>query len=91
MGAFREKVFEMVKKIPTGCVLTYKEVAKLAGYLRAWRAVGNILNKNRNPKIPCHRVIRADGKIGGYREGTSKKAFLLKKENVKIKKRKIVP
>jgi len=53
-------------------------------FRRAWRAVGNILNKNRNSEIPCHRVIRSDGKIGGYKNGTKKKAFLLKKENVRI-------
>lgn len=79
---FKKKVFEIVKKIPKGRVLTYKEVARLAGKPRAWRAVGNILSKNKNPEIPCHRVIRSDGKIGGYREETKKKIILLKKEEV---------
>lgn len=78
---FKEKVFAIVKKIPKGKVLTYKMVAKLAGRPRAWRAVGNFLSKNKNPKIPCHRVIRSDGKIGGYRRGTKKKVALLKKED----------
>ena len=64
--------------------MTYKEVARLAGRPRAYRAVGNILNKNRNPKIPCHRVIRSNGKIGGYNKGTRKKQELLKKEKVLI-------
>jgi O-6-methylguanine DNA methyltransferase len=81
---FKEKVFEVVKKIPRGKVLTYKEVAKLAGRPKAWRAVGNILSKNKDPKIPCHRVIRSDGKIGGFRLGSKVKKKLLEKEGVKL-------
>ena len=60
--------------------MTYKEVAELAGRPRAFRAVGNILNKNRDKKIPCHRAIRSDGEIGGYNLGKKKKLVLLKKE-----------
>lgn len=82
---FAEKVYKMVKKIPRGKVLTYKEVARRVGSQRAWRAVGNILNKNRDPKIPCHRVIKSDGKIGGYKNGIKKKTSLLKKEGVIMK------
>lgn len=82
MDSFKEKIFEIVRKIPKGKTATYKEVAVLAGRPRAWRAVGNILNKNFNPKIPCHRVIRSDGKIGGYNRGVSKKKILLKKEAI---------
>ena len=78
--SFREKVLAVVKKIPKGKVLTYSEVARKAGRPRAWRAVGNILAKNRNPKVPCHRVIRSDGKTGGYNRGERKKISLLKKE-----------
>jgi len=77
---FREKVYQVVKKIPRGKILSYKEVARLAGKPKAWRAVGNILNKNRDPRIPCHRVIRSDGKIGGFRSGQKRKMELLKKE-----------
>lgn len=80
---FRQKVFEVVKKIPKGEVLTYKIVAKRAGRPRAWRAVGNILNKNKDPQVPCHRVIRSDGTPGGYNKGAEKKKTLLKKEGVK--------
>jgi len=83
-------VYEIVKKIPKGKVLNYKQVAQLTGFPRAWRAVGNILNKNPDPKtIPCHRVIRSDGKIGGYKNGVKKKIALLKKEGLKIKKRRL--
>ena len=83
-------MYEIVKKIPKGKVLNYKQVAQLTGFPRAWRAVGNILNKNPDPKtIPCHRVIRSDGKIGGYKNGVKKKIALLKKEGLKIKKRRL--
>ncbi len=60
-------------------------MAKLAGFSRAYRAVGNTLNKNQNPKIPCHRVIKSNGKIGGYKGGTKKKITLLEKEGIIIK------
>jgi len=82
--SFSEKVLKIVAKIPKGKVLTYKKVAELAGKPKAYRAVGNILNKNYNFKIPCHRVIRSDGKIGGYNRGVKLKAGLLKKEKCKI-------
>ena len=88
MTFFQKKVYEVVKKIPQGETMSYKKVAKFAGSPRAWRAVGNILNKNRNPEVPCHRVIRSDGKIGGYRGGQKRKITLLKKEGVNIKNKK---
>jgi len=77
---FSERVLKIVAKIPQGKVLGYKKVAELAGRPKAWRAVGNILNKNYNPKIPCHRVIRSNGQIGGYNRGEKVKKILLKKE-----------
>lgn len=78
---FSARVYEVVRKIPRGQALTYQEVAKRAGSPKAYRAVGNILNRNTRPDIiPCHRVIRSDGKVGGYRWGTKKKAALLKQE-----------
>lgn len=79
-SSFQEKICEIVRKIPKGKVLTYKEIAEIAERPKAWRAVGNILNKNKDPKIPCHRVIRSDGKIGGYNKGTKRKKELLIKE-----------
>jgi len=81
---FQKKVLEAVKKIPKGEVLTYKTIAKKIGKPRAWRAVGNILNKNKDPKIPCYRVIRSNGRVGGYRYGIKKKIALLKKEGIII-------
>jgi len=83
---FKNRVYQAVKGIPKEKVITYKRVAELVGSPKAWRAVGNILNKNKDPKIPCHRVIKSDRKIGGYKNGIKKKSFLLKKEGVKINK-----
>lgn len=77
---FINKVLAQVAKIPEGKTLTYKEVAGLVGNPRAYRAVGNVLNKNCDPNIPCHRVIRSDGRIGGYNQGSSKKKKLLQTE-----------
>lgn len=85
MSNFKDKVFSVVKKIPKGSVLTYKEVAKLAGSEKASRAVGNILHNNHDKNIPCHRVIRSDGKLGGYNKGNSEKIKILKKEGFVIK------
>lgn len=86
---FKERVYEVVRKIPKGKFLTYKNVAELTGNPRAWRAVGDVLNKNIDPKIPCHRVIRSNGKIGGYSKGTKKKIALLRREGIIIKNGKI--
>ena len=61
------QVFEEIKKIPKGHVITYKELAKRIGRPNAYRAVANACGKNNDPKnIPCHRVIRSDGRLGGY-------------------------
>ncbi len=86
----QKRIYQIVRKIPKGKVLTYKKVAELTGRPKAWRAVGNILNKNPNLKlIPCHRVIKSNGRIGGYNKGTKKKIALLKKEGIIIKNGKI--
>jgi O-6-methylguanine DNA methyltransferase len=82
MKSFKQKIEEIVSKIPKGKTKTYKEVAVLAGRPKAYRAVGNILNKNYDSKIPCHRVIRSDGSIGGYNRGVDKKLEILRKEGV---------
>jgi O-6-methylguanine DNA methyltransferase len=79
---FSEKVLSVVSKIRHGKTLTYKEVARRAGNPKAYRAVGNILNKNHNPKIPCHRVVRSDGTPGGYNRGRANKIKILKKEGI---------
>ena len=80
MIPFRARVLAAVAGIPHGKTITYKEVARLAGNQNACRAVGNILNKNYDPAIPCHRVVRSDGKPGGYNRGAGKKLVLLRNE-----------
>lgn len=79
---FTDRVLRVVRNIPRGETLSYKEVARRAGSPNASRAVGNILNKNYHPDIPCHRVVRSDGSSGGYNRGADKKYALLKKEGV---------
>ena len=80
---FQLKVWTYLRKIPRGSVKTYSQVAKGIGKPLAVRAVANAIGKNPYaPKIPCHRVIRSDGKIGGYSGpgGKSQKKKLLQKE-----------
>lgn len=81
---FIEKVFAVVKRIPKGEVLTYKEVAEKAGSPKAFRAVGNILSKNFDSAIPCHRVIRSNGQLGGYNRGQNNKKKKLIDEGVNL-------
>lgn len=80
---FSENVRKVLKTIPKGSVMTYKEVAKAAGNVKAARAVANLMAKNYDPLIPCHRVIRSDGSLGGYnRGGIDKKRDILQNEGV---------
>jgi methylated-DNA-[protein]-cysteine S-methyltransferase len=81
MKSFKERVLEIVAKIPEGKTLLYKEVASRAGNEKAARAVGKILNTHQIKGLPCHRVVSSGG-IGGYRYGLRKKQLLLKKEGV---------
>lgn len=83
---FKEQVYAVVKKIPKGKVMTYGEVAKRIGKPKAARAVGTVLSKNYDPAIPCHRVIRSDGKIGNYNRGGMKsKLVILKREGYRFR------
>jgi methylated-DNA-[protein]-cysteine S-methyltransferase len=78
-----EDVYNMLLTIPKGKVSTYGDLAKALGNPAASRHIGRILNKNQNPiKVPCHRVVMSNGKIGGYAFGTQKKKELLQKEGV---------
>ncbi len=85
MQSFTQRVYAVVAKIPRGQTLSYKEVARRAGSPRAYRAVGNIMNRNPDTKrVPCHRVVpssfSADGDPGGYARGRAAKIALLRKE-----------
>lgn len=80
---FKETVLQIVREIPPGKTMTYKEVATKAGNPNASRAVGNIMRQNYDPTVPCHRVIRSDGRMGGYNRGgiERKKEILLQEKN----------
>jgi methylated-DNA-[protein]-cysteine S-methyltransferase len=78
---FQIKVWMALLKIPFGTTLSYGEIAKAVGSPRAVRAVGGANGRNRiSVIIPCHRVIRSDGRLGGYGSGTWRKDWLLKHE-----------
>jgi len=103
---FQQKVYSLCKKIPRGKVSTYGELARALGKKGVMsRAVGNALNKNpfgawgrvgglscrrQDCFVPCHRVVKSDGTIGGFASGPEKKIYLLRKEGIEIKNRKIV-
>ena len=80
MTQFQENVYAVVSQIPKGETMTYKDVAEKLGKPKSARAVGNALNKNTNPNIPCHRVIPSSGGVGGYNRGTKKKEQILRAE-----------
>lgn len=86
MATFKEKVWSAARCIPRGRVASYAAVARAIGKPCGARAVGNALNKNRSPKVPCHRVVRADGMAGGYAWGTPAKIARLRKEGVVTRK-----
>lgn len=78
---FWTRVIKIVKGIQPGQTMSYGEVARQAGNARAARAVGAIMRRNFDPSIPCHRVVRADGAVGGYnRGGSAAKTALLRRE-----------
>ena len=85
---FSNKVYELCKKIPRGKVSTYKEISKALNS-KAYRAVGQALNKNPYKNVPCHRVIGNNSFLGGYAHGLKNKAKLLEKEGIKIKNNKV--
>lgn len=88
--SFNEKCYFLLRKVPSGRVTTYKTIANALG-TRAYRAVGNAMNKNPYaPFVPCHRVVKSNGEIGGFALGKRKKIEMLKKEGIGIKRNRIV-
>jgi O-6-methylguanine DNA methyltransferase len=81
---FAARVLFVVRRIPPGRVATYGDVARLAGRPRAYRAVGNIMRGCRRPDVPCHRVIAAGGRLGGYGGQEALKRALLGAEGVTV-------
>ena len=87
---FDKKVWRALKLIPHGRVTTYKEIAKFIGRPGAARAVGNACKRNPDaPRVPCHRVVRSDGRLGGYALGMRKKIKLLEADGLVVKKGKV--
>jgi methylated-DNA-[protein]-cysteine S-methyltransferase len=78
---FNERVYALTRRVPRGRVTTYGEIARAMG-TTAYRAVGNALNRAEG--IPCHRVVRSDGSVGGYAHGTERKTEMLRREGVEI-------
>ena len=95
MAINKKEVYALLKKIPAGKVTTYKVIARLLG-TKAYRAVGQILKDNPEaPKVPCHRVVRSDGTLGGYMgsstaSSTTKKKALLMREGIRFQGNRIV-
>ncbi len=80
---FQVKIWKTLLQVPYGHVVTYKQLARMAGVPRAVRAVANALGANKLPVfVPCHRVIRSDGSLGGFTPGLHIKKFLLNLEGV---------
>ena len=94
MNDFASQCYDLLRQIPKGRVTTYKIIANRLGK-KCYRLIGQIMAKNQNaPSVPCHRVVKSDGQIGGYmgsiKSKTNKKIELLKQENVEVDNDKIV-
>ena len=91
MKNFEQKVLNLVKKVPKGKVTTYRAIAEQLGYKGLARVVGHALKKNRFLVIiPCHRVVKSDQRLGGYKNGVEKKLHLLLNEGIKLVRGKII-
>ncbi|MDP3727114.1 MAG: MGMT family protein [bacterium] len=82
-------VYAAARRIPRGRVATYADLARAIGCPRAWRHVGTVLSLNRDPKTPCHRVVRSDGRVGGFSAGgrtggTLRKIEKLRAEGIRV-------
>lgn len=90
IGAFYEKCWDLLARIPAGQVTTYAEIARALGST-GYRAVGSAMAKNDQLITrPCHRVVKSDGRIGGYALGTDKKERLLKNEGIEVNNGRVV-
>lgn len=86
-----KKIYKKLLEVPKGKITTYGELAKAVGLKNGQRTVGKIMNKNPYPVIiPCHRVVKSDGKIGGYAYGEEIKSDMLTREGIVIKNGKIL-
>jgi len=87
---FSRRIYSALSKVPYGKVTTYKELAKALN-CKAYRAVGNALNRNKDAsKIKCFKVVKSDGSIGGYAKGVKEKIRRLKEEGIEVSKGKVI-
>jgi len=91
---FSQRCYSLLKQVPRGKITTYKAIAN-ALHTKAYRAVGNAMNKNPfsfsdGGNVPCHRVIKSNGEVGGFFSGTAAKIKMLKAEGIPIKNNKVV-
>ena len=91
MSSFNQRCYELLKQVPKGKVTTYQELAHALN-TKAYRAVGNAMNKNpyHYKEVPCHRVVKSNGDIGGFAHDIKEKIRRLKEEGVEVKQNKIV-
>lgn len=90
MNDLDRRVYKKLLKVPKGKVTTYGELAKAVGLKNGQRAIGKIMNKNPFPVIiPCHRVVKSDGKVGGYFYGQNVKTKMLSEEGIQIENGKV--
>ena len=88
MKNFNEKCYELLRKVPRGKVVTYKEIARALNS-KAYRIVGRAMKKNKNRKISCYKVVKSNGEIGGFNRGIKEKIRLLRKDGIIIKNNKV--
>ena len=87
-GIVDQDVYVLLSKIPSGKVSTYGDIARALGHPKAARAIGRIIANNPNPiSIPCHRVVKSNGEIGGFAYGEQMKRQILEKEGIKFQNR----
>ncbi len=91
MTSFQSQCYETLKKVPPGNVISYGGLAKMIGRPNAHRAVGSAMNKNPfAPIVPCHRLVKSNGELGGFSGDINLKIKRLQEEGVKVSNNKIV-
>ena len=91
MTKFQSECYEALKKVPKGKVISYAGLARMVGRPKAHRAVGSAMNKNPYaPQVPCHRVVKSNGDLGGFATDIKVKIIRLQKEGVVVSDNKIV-
>ena len=91
MTSFQSQCYKALKKVPPGKVITYGGLAEMIGRPKAHRAVGSAMNKNPfAPKVPCHRVVKSNGDLGGFSIDIKVKIKRLQEEGVMVSNNKIV-